>query len=105
MRNSAGLVPTFRRSNRYSSSTSTSATTTANIFLWTSIPAILYGIGLSSGERRACLVTSVRVASYRRVSLRVSDAQLFDQSRTLRVKQLLGLDGSTGSIRSRRSRR
>jgi hypothetical protein len=34
--------------------------------LWTSIPAILYGIGISSRERRACLVTSVRVASYRR---------------------------------------
>jgi hypothetical protein len=32
------------------------------------------------------------------------DAQLFDQSRTLRIKQLLGLNGSTGSIRSRRSR-
>jgi hypothetical protein len=35
----------------------------------------------------------------------LNDAQLFAQSRTLRVKQLLGLDGSTGSIRSRRSRR
>ena len=32
------------------------------------------------------------------------DAQLFGQSRTLRIKQLLGLDGSTGSLRSRRSR-
>jgi hypothetical protein len=41
-------------------------TTTASIFLWTSIPAIRYGIGLSLGERRACLVTSVRVAGYRR---------------------------------------
>jgi hypothetical protein len=35
----------------------------------------------------------------------LDDAQLFDQSRTLRIKQLLGLDGSTGSLRSRRSRR
>jgi hypothetical protein len=31
------------------------------------------------------------------------DAQLFVQSRTLRIKQLLGLNGSTGLIRSRRS--
>jgi len=31
------------------------------------------------------------------------DAQLFGQSRTLRIKQLLGLNGSTGSLRSRRS--
>jgi hypothetical protein len=35
----------------------------------------------------------------------LDDAQLFGQSRTLRIKQLLGLDGSTGSLRSRRSRR
>ena len=49
-----------------SPSTSTSATATANIFLCTSIPAIWYGIGLSSWERRACLVASLRVASYRR---------------------------------------
>jgi len=34
----------------------------------------------------------------------LDDAQLFGQSRTLRIKQLLGLDGSTGSLRSRRSR-
>jgi hypothetical protein len=33
------------------------------------------------------------------------DAQLFGQSRTLRIKQLLGLDGSTGSLRSRHSGR
>ena len=33
------------------------------------------------------------------------DAQLFVQSRTLRIKQLLGLTGSTGLIRSHRSRR
>jgi hypothetical protein len=42
------------------------ATTTASIFLWTSMPAIRYAIGLSFEERRACLVASVRVASYRR---------------------------------------
>jgi hypothetical protein len=53
------------------------------------------------GERRARLITAVRVASYRRFSPRPNDAQLFDQSRTLRIKQLLGLNGSTGSIRSR----
>ena len=52
-RRSAGVVPTFWRSKWKSPSTSTSATTTASIFLWTSIPAIRYGIGLScgSGER------------------------------------------------------
>jgi hypothetical protein len=42
------------------------ATTTASIFLWTSMPAIRYALGLSFEERRACLVASVRVASYRR---------------------------------------
>ena len=36
---------------------------------------------------------------------RCSIIRLFDQSRTLQIKQLLGLNGSTGSIRSRRSRR
>ena len=95
-RRSAGVVPTFWRSKWKSPSISTSATTTASIFLWTSIPAIRYGIGLSLGERRACLVASVRVASYRRVSSEPHDAQLFGQSRTLRTKQLLGLNGSTG---------
>jgi hypothetical protein len=34
----------------------------------------------------------------------LDNAQLFGQSRTPRIKQLLGLDGSTGSLRSRRSR-
>ena len=67
----------------------------ANIFLCTSIPAIRYGIGLSSWERRACLVTSIRVASYRRAR---GDAQLFGQSRTLRVKQLLGLNCSMANL-------
>ena len=65
-RRSAGVVPTFWRSKWKSPSISTSATATASIFLWTSIPAIRYGIGLSLWERRACLVASLRVASYRR---------------------------------------
>jgi hypothetical protein len=56
-------------------------------------------------RRRACLVASFRVASYRRFHRRINDAQLFGQTRTLRVKQLLGLNGSTGSLRSRRSQR
>jgi hypothetical protein len=34
----------------------------------------------------------------------LDDAQLFGQSRTLRIKQLLGLNDSTCSLRSRRSR-
>jgi hypothetical protein len=51
-----------------------------------------YGIGLSSWERRACLVASIRVASYCRAEH--GNAQLFGQSRTLRVKQLLGLESS-----------
>lgn len=55
-------------------------------------------------ERRACLVVSVRVASCRGAQASPYDAQSFDQSRTLRTKQLFGLHGSTGSIRSRRSR-
>jgi hypothetical protein len=86
-------------------STSTSATTTANIFLCTSIPAIRYGIGLSwgSGERASSHQSGSRaVVGF---TCGRNDAQSFDQSRTLRIKQLLGLDGSTGSIRSRRSRR
>ena len=91
-RRSVGVVPTFWRSKWKSPSTSTSATTTASIFLWTSIPAIRYGIGLSLGERRACLVASVRVAGCRRSPAELDDAQLFGQSRTLRIKQLLGLD-------------
>jgi hypothetical protein len=44
-----------------------------------------------SGGAEACLIASVRVASCRRISQAPSDAQLFDQSRTLRIKQLLGL--------------
>src|SRR6516165_8813388 len=40
-RRCSGLLPYQRRSNWYSSSTSTSATATANFFLCTSIPAIL----------------------------------------------------------------
>src|SRR6266849_10500806 len=44
--NCSGLLPYQRRSNGYSSSTSTSATTTASFFLWTSIPAILYAISI-----------------------------------------------------------
>ena len=51
----SGVVPNCRRSNTYSPSTSTSATTTANIRLCTSIPAIRYGIRLSWRERRTCL--------------------------------------------------
>ena len=84
---------------------STSATTTASIFLWTSIPAIRYGIGLSSGsgERASSHQSGSRAIAGR--SRSPHDAQLFSQSRTLRTKQLLGLNGSTGLIRSRRSRR
>src|SRR6266481_4291855 len=40
-RSCSGLLPNIRRSNWYSLSISTSDTTTASIFLWTSIPAIL----------------------------------------------------------------
>src|SRR5438132_14379736 len=82
-------VQTIRFLN--SPSTSTSATTMANIFLCTSMPAMWYGIDLSSWERRACLVASFRVASYRGSWRERRDAQLFGQSRTLWIKQLLGL--------------
>ena len=47
-------------------------------------------------SRRACLVASVRVASYRGAHRSPHDAQLFTQSRTLRTIQLLGLNSSTG---------
>src|SRR5580704_4057615 len=43
-RSCSGLLLNILRSNRYSLSISTSDTTTASIFLWTSIPAILQGI-------------------------------------------------------------
>ena len=43
-----------RKANLYSPSTATSAITTANILLCTSIPAIRYGIGISWQERSAC---------------------------------------------------
>ncbi len=48
------------------------------------------------GERRACLVASVRVASYPGSHRSPHDAQWFTQSRTLRTAQLLGLNSSTG---------
>jgi hypothetical protein len=58
-----------------------------------------YGIGLSLWERRACLVASLRVASYRRFrEENADDAQLFGQSRTLRVKQLHGLACSMANL-------
>src|SRR5213593_4716005 len=57
-----------------------------------------YGIGLSSWERRACLLASLRVGSYRRLLGERDDAQLFGQSRTLRIKQLLGLDCSMANL-------
>src|SRR3954469_25752021 len=47
-------------------------------------------------ERRACLVASVRVASYREALRSPHDAQLFTQSRTLRTTPLLGLNSATG---------
>jgi hypothetical protein len=98
-RNWAGLVPTFWRSNRYSPSTSTSATTTANIFLCTSIPAIWYGMG--SPDEGAESVPRLHHSGSRAIvgpHLKTNDAQLFVQSRTLRIKQLLGLDCSMANL-------
>src|SRR6266571_4397388 len=46
-RSCSGLLSNIRRSNWYSLSISTSDTTTASIFLWTSIPAIRYDIDSS----------------------------------------------------------
>jgi hypothetical protein len=48
-RRSVGVVPTFWRAKWKSPSTSTSASTTASIFLWTSIPAIRYGTAVLLG--------------------------------------------------------
>src|SRR5438309_7563824 len=65
--NCSGLLPNQRRSNWYSSSTSTSATTTASFFLCTSIPAILYAIGfLLAGAERVPEISLSRVSGYRR---------------------------------------
>jgi hypothetical protein len=51
-RSCSWLLPNSRRSKCYSPSTSTSETTTANIFLWTSIPSILQGINVSARHGR-----------------------------------------------------
>src|SRR5262249_53486641 len=65
--NCSGLLPYQRRSNKYSLSTSTSATTTANFFLWTSIPAILYAIGfLLAGAEGVLGIQLSRASGYRR---------------------------------------
>jgi hypothetical protein len=58
---------------------------------------------LGGAESVPCRISQGRELSPA-LTKRSNDAQLFDQSRTLRIKQLLGLDGSTGSIRSHRSR-
>jgi SAM-dependent methyltransferase len=60
--------------------------------LCTSIPAIRYGIGLSSWERRACLVTSIRVASYCRARTRRRSIIRFYSLRIARAV------GSTGRV-------
>src|SRR6202040_2230096 len=54
-RNCSGLLLNILRSNWYSLSISTSDTTTASIFLWTSIPAILYDINSSWPEAESVL--------------------------------------------------
>jgi len=64
-RSCSGLLPNIRRSNWYSFSTSTSNTTTANILLWTSIPAVRHKLLLAGSGERAT-VTLTRVAGYRR---------------------------------------
>jgi len=65
--NCSGLAPYQRRSNWYPSSISTSVTTTASFFLWTSIPAILYGIGfLLAGAESVPGITLSRISGYRR---------------------------------------
>src|ERR1019366_8139218 len=65
--NCSGLLPYQRRSNWYSSSTSTSATTTASFFLCTSIPR--YPIRhklLLAGAESVPKITLSRVSGYRR---------------------------------------
>src|SRR5499427_275933 len=94
--NCSGLLPYQRRSNWYSSSTSTSATTTASFFLWTSIPAILYGIGaLLAGAESVLEVTLSRVSGYRRSRRGKATHHLFALSRTLRIRQPHGFGLST----------
>ena len=96
-----GVVPTFRRSNGSPRRPRRRpprppASSCARRFLRSGTASALPG-----RERRACLVVSLRVAGYRQSD----DAQLFAQSRTLRINQLIGLTGSIGLVRSRRSRR
>jgi len=49
-----------------------------------------------SGERAA--ITSTRVAGYRRSPGEDNDAQLFAQTRTLRIRQMDGLELSTDKL-------
>src|SRR6267143_6315824 len=86
-RNWSGLLPNIRRSNWYSPSTSTSDTTTASILLWTSSPAILLDISSSWRERRACCNYLNQGRGLSPLPPREdNDAQLFAQTRTLRIK-------------------
>jgi hypothetical protein len=63
--------------------------------LCTSILAIRYG-GLSSWERRACLVTSIRVAGYRRA--RTRRRSIFRSITHAPGQQLLGFDWSMANL-------
>jgi hypothetical protein len=62
-------------------------------FLWTSTPALRYGIRISWRERRTCLVSLTQGHG-----LSSNDAHLFAQARTFRIIQFNGFNCSTGSI-------
>jgi len=89
------------QSNWYSPSTSTSATTTANIFIMNIDSR--YPLGhklLLAGAESVPQVTLTRVAGYRRSHRGRDNAQLFAQSRTLRIRQANSLDFSTAGSTS-----
>jgi hypothetical protein len=96
LRSWSGLLPNIHRSNWYSLSISTSDPTTASIFLWTSIPAGSVGHQLPPGrERRACCACFNQGRGLSPLAPgEDNDAQLFAQSRTLRIRQINGLEFS-----------
>ena len=61
-----------------------------DIFLRTPIPAIRYGIDLSLGERRTCLVASVRVAGCRRGGRLAMLNNWFNHARLSHAKTSVG---------------
>ena len=80
-------------------STSTSATTTANIFLCTSMPAIQYAIRASRhGAERVPTLSYSGSRLSRRPAGRQTTPNHFAQVRTRRISQFIGLNGPTATL-------